>query len=248
MYLSMSLKTPIFSNDDNSLPSLSYHSNVLDAMPDDFIPRFSDEYEDPSGQDGASSDAPRGPAMSWEPLKAGGTNFGTHRLREVSSNRVAFRPVLGALLFSGAFAVVGLVVLLFSLKGIIFGGAPEEGRYILLLFGLIFAVAGFVILRGFRTPLVFDRSQGLFWRGRAPESPGNDTHGDRWARLHAVVGIQLLAEQVSGSEDNYHSYELNLVLEGGERVHVVDHGHAEHIRADADQLAYFLDVPVYDRR
>ena len=42
------------------------------------------------------------------------------------------------------------------------------------------------------------------------------------------------------------SYELNLVLQDGERLNVVDHGSFDVLREDAAKLGEFLGVPVWD--
>lgn len=39
---------------------------------------------------------------------------------------------------------------------------------------------------------------------------------------------------------------LNLVLDDGSRINVVDHGCARSLRAEAHQLATFLDKPLWD--
>lgn len=179
-------------------------------------------------------------------MKAGGSNFGTHRLKEVSKDRLAFKATLGAQAFGGIFGLMGLGMLGVGIAGF-FGFMGGEGSWILALIGLIFTLSGYGIIRSFTKPLVFDRQTGLFWSGKAPEDR-NGTHGSDWARLDAIEGIQLLAEQVSGSESSYHSYELNLILPEGARVHVVDHGNASRMREDAEKLSYFLGVPIYDQR
>jgi hypothetical protein len=55
-----------------------------------------------------------------------------------------------------------------------------------------------------------------------------------------------LSEFVSGSKNSYYSYELNLVLDDGSRINVVDHGNLERLRSDANALSQFLDKPVWD--
>ena len=51
---------------------------------------------------------------------------------------------------------------------------------------------------------------------------------------------------VSGSESSYDSYELNAVLEDASRVLVVDHGNRDQLVSDAEVLAAFLGVPLWD--
>jgi hypothetical protein len=55
-----------------------------------------------------------------------------------------------------------------------------------------------------------------------------------------------LTEYVSGNKSSYYSYELNLVLDDGSRINVVDHGNLERLRSDAQTLSQFLGKPVWD--
>ena len=70
--------------------------------------------------------------------------------------------------------------------------------------------------------------------------------GDSSAPLSSIHALQLLSEFVSGSKSSYYSYELNLVLNDGSRINVVDHGNLERLRSDASALSRFLDKPVWD--
>ena len=67
--------------------------------------------------------------------------------------------------------------------------------------------------------------------------------------LGAIHALQIVHEWVSGNGKGskpYKSYELNLVLSSGERKNVVDHGNREKLLEDANQLAQFLGVPLWD--
>ena len=44
----------------------------------------------------------------------------------------------------------------------------------------------------------------------------------------------------------YNSYELNLVNHRGGRLNLIDHADLSGLRRDADQLAWFLNVPFWD--
>jgi hypothetical protein len=55
-----------------------------------------------------------------------------------------------------------------------------------------------------------------------------------------------LTEYVSGNKNSYYSYELNLVLNDGSRINVVDHGNLKQLRSDTQTLSQFLGKPVWD--
>ena len=73
-----------------------------------------------------------------------------------------------------------------------------------------------------------------------------------FAELEKVHALQIIAELCSNKTERgrrtktYHSYELNLVLEDGKRINVVDHGDQDSLREDAGTLSAFLGKPIWD--
>lgn len=59
----------------------------------------------------------------------------------------------------------------------------------------------------------------------------------------------MISYRVNGGDSaDYTCYEINLVLpDGHERAHLVCGGNAKSARADAQQLAEFLNVPLLDQ-
>ena len=106
----------------------------------------------------------------WTPAKAGGANFGTHRLKKISPNRVEFQPRALAVLFPAVFMIVGLT----SAIGMSIAGLNGDIAmlYIGLPFGGIFFFVGFFIWRSWLAPRVFDRRRNLYWRGRQTPALG----------------------------------------------------------------------------
>ncbi|WP_250656959.1 hypothetical protein [Alkalimarinus coralli] len=70
-------------------------------------------------------------------------------------------------------------------------------------------------------------------------------------RLADIQALQLLSERCTssgnGSRRSYYSYELNLILNDGKRINVMDHGNKAALVEDAKVISIFLDVPVWDR-
>jgi hypothetical protein len=107
----------------------------------------------------------------------------------------------------------------------------------------VFLLAGLWLLRQTRAVMVFDKREGVFWR-----TPGSETSGVRYP-LERVHALQLLAERMRSSSrrgGSYYSYELNVVLDDGKRVHIVDHGKRPQIEADAAALGEFLEKPIWN--
>ena len=64
--------------------------------------------------------------------------------------------------------------------------------------------------------------------------------------MENIRAIQLVREYIRGNRNSYYSYELNLVCSSGDRINIVDHGSLRAIREDAEMLANYLSVPVWD--
>ncbi len=179
----------------------------------------------------------------WTPAKGGGSSFGTHVFRTISSGRAEFKVKIAALLFPSIFMVAGLAAGI----GMTIGGLKKndmEMLYFGIPFGIIFFLAGFFILRSFITPRVFDLDMGYYWRGRKP--PNMNSKKNEQCPLEDIHAIQILREYCRSDKQSYYSYELNLVLEDGSRLNVVDHGKLKLIQEDAQKLGQFLNVPVWD--
>jgi len=116
--------------------------------------------------------------------------------------------------------------------------------------------------------VVFDFRSGRFWEQRmawqarpkgAPPVPPARSTAAVGGSLRGIYAIQLLGENVSTSgafapqglshlrhRYFYKSYELNLVNRRGGRLNLIDHADLAGLRRDADQLAWFLDIPLWD--
>ena len=195
----------------------------------------------------AQFDDPVALQTEWTPAKGGGTNFRTHRMVRVNAGRMEFRPTKGAVAFSMIFLLVGLGLV----GGIGFAklssGTLDTETLIPMGIGLVFALVGGALLHFAVKPIVFDKRNEYFWKGRkAPDAVFDKNAIKHWAELDDIHALQIVSEYVRGDKSSYHSYELNLVLRDGRRINVVDHGNIARLREDAATLAAFLDRPVWD--
>lgn len=185
----------------------------------------------------------------WSPASGGGASFGTHRLVSVDPDRLEFKATAGAVVFYAIFLVVGLAVVAGFSLAIATGGWQEQGlpRYLPLAIGTVFTIVGGSLLYSGVAPIVFDRRRGEYWKGRvAPSDVANPSSIDDHTELDRIHALQIISERCRGNKSSYYSYELNLVLDDGTRLAVVDHGDLDRVRADAATLARFLDRPVWD--
>lgn len=179
--------------------------------------------------------------VEWKPMRGGGTNFKTHKVRWFGEQRAVFLPTTGYQLFAGVFLGAGLLTFF------IFNMAQRSGwtwEFTLpSLFGLPFALVGVYLLRAGYRYIVFDFENGYFWRGRRSsdnifKAPGGPSPKIPLEEIHA---LQLLKESVG----DYYSYELNLILRDGSREHVIDHGSPADLKAEALEIGQFLGIPVW---
>lgn len=193
------------------------------------------------------SEYPIASQTSWTPLKPGGANFKTHTFKLVDTHRAVFGATIGARLFAMVFGSVGFVV---AIVGLIILFASSAHTLLvglgLMVFGSVFAGIGIYLYRTYDKAIVFDLSDGLFWRGKRPNLSDSEQKPDTWCRIAEIVGIQVLRERVKGDKSSYFSYEINLVLEDASRRHVVDHGSLKQVSLDAQHLGEFLQVPVWE--
>ena len=172
--------------------------------------------------------------IDWTPLVHGGTQFCTHRSRlrqGLTGSTLTFEVTPVVLMVGGSMVVLGLVLSIALLVGSLQAAqAPWGVLGTLALSGF----AGFSLWRLRQRQVCFDQSTQLF------------THRGRQISLREVHALQLLREFVRGNNKSYDSYEINLVCRDGRRLNVTDHGTLHAIREDADALADFLGVPIWD--
>jgi hypothetical protein len=182
---------------------------------------------------------------SWTPAKGGGASFQTHRLIEIDLHRTEFRASRGMVLFAGLFMAIGI-----GASSIIVATNQQAAPGTLILpivMGLVFAGVGGAMLWFGLAPIVLDKRRGEYWKGRvAPYEAANRESLKHYAKLEQIRALQIVKERCTSKNSSYYSYELNLVLEDGSRLNVIDHGNLERLREDAKRLSEFLGKPVWD--
>lgn len=169
---------------------------------------------------------------SWAPANVGGFSARGSKLVEVAPGRLEFHPTL----INRAIGIVFLIIGLCSL----FAPGPLLSR---LMSAIVFSSVGIISTYQVSRKIAFDSDAGKF----QSEYP----HKQEEFPLSHIHAVQIVSEamkvpEASGGYFRFHSFETNLVLKTGQRVNVSDHGALDAVRADADSLAAFLGVPVWD--
>jgi hypothetical protein len=192
-------------------------------------------------------DDPVARKTEWSPKKAGGASFRTHRLETPSVTRMEFRLTLGAKLFCWLFVGMGGGIPLVIISRTMQAGTDFMSILPVPCIGIVFVGVGLGMLHFMGKPRVFDKASGRYWKGeKDPNRTGPQLEAEDSLALSDIYALQLLSEYVRGDKSSYYSHELNLVLENGRRVNVIDHGKLTSLREDAGTLAGFLAVPVWD--
>lgn len=195
-----------------------------------------------------SVDDPVLDCTSWVPIARGGHAWPTHHLWiKQSDSRAELRSNIPQrkswIILS---EVVGLILLLgqvvWSDSDVLASDAYQPGLAC-LTFSLIALPVFALTLRS----VVFDLPSGRFWE------QGLDWRLRRYrgleGKIQGIHAIQLLPERIVDSTSRTPfsiSYELNLVNSRGGRLNLIDHRFLVWIRRDAQRLADFLDVPLWD--
>lgn len=192
--------------------------------------------------------------VRWDPVKSGGTNMRTHQLVIEEPFVAKFRATIGYLIFCCIFLLIGVGIIggvLYSMYNK--GKLTDTGSLIRIVmplgFGSIFTLTGLFTLYGALSPIRFDKQTGDFRKGRkaANTMGAHETDAESGlVKLNTIHALQLIKERCRTKNSTYYSYELNLVLESGQRINVVDHGGLNRIPEDANQLSQFLCIPVWD--
>ena len=185
----------------------------------------------------------------WGPAKRGGSSFKTHKLVYFGGQRLDFKGSIGGIIFGLIFFLAGIGAIVgFS----IFMGTSENLEFefpmlIPYVFGTIFSLVGWFMYRSMTAPIVFDKTLGHFWKGRkSPREVFNIDSIKVHTKLDQIHAIQILSEYCHTDKSHYYSYELNLILKDSSRINVIDHGNLKVLREDANTLADFLGVPIWD--
>jgi hypothetical protein len=175
------------------------------------------------------------------PIDSGSSsNVNVHRLVQVSPMKLVLAPGNGPLVWMGIFLFIGSTAF-----------AVLRHRHfsfeVLLAFacGPLFATIGLGVLgfiyKRFGTRAIFDKSDNEV---RITGSRHGSGHR---IPFHQICGLQFLDAGTKGDEGSWQAYQLNLVIQNGgiERINLLDNAAEETLRNFAQQIAAFLEVPLF---
>ncbi len=168
----------------------------------------------------------------WKPLKGGGANFKTATLEQKKEEgKLIVKPSIGLRLFISMFIFMfGMIPFIIFLS---------EERYVISIPILIISILLWFFINKMMKLKVFDLLTKSYYEGDYKKSKVEIY----FSEIHA---LQVLTERVSGNKSSYYSYEINMILKDGKRHNIMDHGNLKKIREDAQIIAEFLNIPLWD--
>ena len=119
-----------------------------------------------------------------------------------------------------------------------------------LLFGSLFTVIGSGLLFTKNMLCVFDKSRGLFWKGQTDSISAHEAKKyDIRLSTKQIYAIQTVSFPIviqNSEVISDYSYQLNLVLNDGNRVYVASYAQTDTLACDAKKLAEILGTPLWD--
>ncbi len=168
---------------------------------------------------------------SFEPLCPGGANFCAHRLDFSEWGRVRVVSTWKAKLAASVFVDVAIAIVAVAIF-------VERARVLCLIYGSVFLAIGL-----FLTWALVLRKRAFFNLTAEQFVSGKEV-----VDFSRIAALQVVVEVVTGGKGgSYLSRELNLVLDDGSRVNVMDHGNRVHFEEDTQKLAETLGLEVWDK-
>lgn len=203
---------------------------------------------------GSNEDDPLIWLTGWSPLPADEINFKTYKLQKAGPGRIEVRPTTLSFVFSYFTLSFGMLVILMGLANafnlIPYTDPPDTSP---LLLGLSFIAAGsfvlYTLFRAYRKrtePLIFDTYKNYFWRGKfMPVRPDKNKDKHLLTALPQIAAIQVLPGFQHEKNASFDCFQVNLVLNTGHRIPVIEHDDQEIILRDALEISRLLDLPVW---
>lgn len=184
----------------------------------------------------------------WTPLKkVFSTRRQTHTL-DVSENSAEYKPTLPTIIAAimPAFWCIFTCILYIE---------PSSRAYMIskssVLTATLVPLVSIIVTIGYEyivfVPRVFDKTKGLFFQGFGFRKKRiEDINCSKRCALSDIAAVQFLKKTIIRKRGMYDSYETNIVLNSGARYFIIDSGDIGTAFEDAEELAKFLAVPLWD--
>jgi hypothetical protein len=157
----------------------------------------------------------------------------------VSPDRMIFKRELKTVAMFAVFPLAGILILIYAFSG-------NFSAFALFL-GLGCTLFGGYLIYFQMAPIVFDKSSGMFSKGRNNGGKAPDIENPKNIMdLESIHALQLLWKPVYTGKKQYYSYDLNLVLKNGKRIFILSHADKNAMKEEVSALSGFLGKPLWD--
>lgn len=171
----------------------------------------------------------------WTPIFSGSSgDFRVKRLSEETNGKIEFKSKNSSSKTYKYTIYIGIVVLIFTFY---MGG----GLIPLKILSAVSIGLGCWGLYLNSQPLSFDKTSGTFKRGKKEIVKFDD-----------IYALQIISREVitkarkKGQVKKFKTFELNAILNDGNRSNIVAHSSINEMRQDAERISKFLDKPLWD--
>lgn len=169
------------------------------------------------------------PLLSWEAASEGGSSFKIKSMH-MKDKRIVFKRSIRFVLFHLPVIIPGLLALIIGVPFFVSEGVLGMVIF-MLVFGFVLSGLGFYSLLK-EKPFTMNLKSGEYYWGK----------GQNKGSISNIHSLQLLSKGICNTSSPYTSFELNLVLNNGERITVLDHGDYHHVKNSAERLSAILNV------
>lgn len=167
-------------------------------------------------------------------LQGKNSNLRIKRLSQEGETKLRFKPAASSIAIYRNCALAGLAALALMTF-------TQTGTWIMRILAVIAVLLGGWGVYLQSQPLDFDKTAGVFRRGRKQTI--------KFDEIHAVQLLSRIVETKTppkGELKKISIYELNLVLNDGSRLNLVSHGGLKEILEDSNAISSFINKPIWD--
>ncbi len=184
--------------------------------------------------------------VDWTPMQPGGSNFKTYKLKLPSPTNliIVHRHVL-AKIFSFNAIIMTIIMVFLAYK--------MDFQPLFIVLAILMSLGAIGIAGYYKNQsqksqydVSFNKADGTFWRGHKDPRERTKRTANDYLKIDNIKALQLIREaQYDTDNQQYYSYELNLVFSDASRMTILDSGNKKAVLRDAEHIAQFLDVPLW---
>lgn len=181
--------------------------------------------------------------VQWSPLKNGGYISQSHQHSLDNRGNFLIEPTFRVSLWWYIFYALGGFIILAGVWAALFS-SEKQMFWFCLIMGGFFVLCGVWTQRCNGYSYCFSKDTETYAKAKDPAIDAVALSDEKEGNLSEIYGLQFI-EKKSMTQARYTIYELNVILEDGERFMVLTHADEEAFTETAKALSDYLGVRVY---